>query len=86
LYDRFDQSFVDRDKGCPFLVIYDDIGEADEQSLLLINRVGYAVSHRGNEKVAYVAPIYGSDLDANFFAICHGDLRCLMTPRLASAS
>ena len=71
LGDGLDKILVDRDEIGPILVVDHHVGQADEESLLFIDCVGYAIAHGGNEKVAHVDAIYSTDAYANLLAFWH---------------
>jgi hypothetical protein len=75
LGDRFNQVLIDGDEIGPVFVIDQNIGQADEEALFLIDGVGDAISHRRDEKIPHVGAIHRSNADANFFALWHGSLR-----------
>jgi hypothetical protein len=73
-YDGFNQVLIDGHEFRAILVINHNVGEADKEALLFVNRIGHTIPHGRNEKVADVDAIHSPDADANFLAFGHGPL------------
>ncbi len=74
LCDGFDEILIDGDEIRAIFVIHNDIGKADEEPLLFIDRVGDAVSHGRDEKIAHIDAVDGADANANLLPFRHGSL------------
>jgi hypothetical protein len=65
LYDRLDEVLVDRHKVGPLFVVDDDVGQADEQTDLFVDRVRDTIAHRRNQEIAYIRAIDRPDADSD---------------------
>lgn len=74
LCDGFDEILIDGDEIRAIFVIHNDIGKADEEPLLFIDRVGDAVPHGRDEKIAHIDAVDGADANANLLPFRHGSL------------
>src|SRR6185295_1203524 len=63
---------IERDKFHALLVVDHDIGEIDEQPLVIIEDVRGAISHGWDEKVPIVGIRRHPDPDPNYPALGHG--------------
>ena len=86
LCDRFDEVLVDGDEVGSFLVVDQHVGKADEQPLLLVDRIGYPVAHRRYEEITDVGAVHRSNANANFFSLGHGSLRTYVVKGSALAT
>jgi hypothetical protein len=70
-HNGLDQVLVDGHEIRAILIIDHHVGETDKEALLLVNRIGHTIAHRGNEEVADIGTTHSSDADANFLAFGH---------------
>jgi len=76
--DGLDQVLVNGYEVRTILVIDQHVGEADKETLLFVDRIGHAIPHGRNEKIANVDGVHSPDADANLFAFGHGPLLPLL--------
>jgi hypothetical protein len=86
LYDRLNEVLVDRHKVRPLVIVDDDVGQADEQTDLLIDRVRDAIAHRRNQKIAYIRAIDCPNADPDLPSFGHSlplqeGLRLALAPK-----
>ena len=74
LRDGFDQVLVYGHEIRAILIIDHHVGEADEETLFFVDRIGHTIPHGRNEKVANVDAVHSPDADANLLAFGHGPL------------
>jgi len=74
LNHRFDQVLVDRHKLRAFLVVDDDIGEADKEARVFVDRVRYTMPHGWDKEIPDVCTADGTYANANFLALGHDRL------------
>jgi hypothetical protein len=71
LYDGFDEVFVDRHKVGPLFVVDDDVGQADEQTNFLVDRVGDTITHRRDQEIADIRAVDCPNSDPNLLPFGH---------------
>ena len=71
LCDGFDEVLVDGYEIGAVFIVDDNIGETDEQPLLLVDCVRDPVPHGRNQKVAHVHAVDRTDANANLLAFRH---------------
>jgi hypothetical protein len=71
LYDRLDEVFVDRHKVGPLFIVYDDVGQADEQTDFFVDRVGDTIAHRRDQKIADIRAIDRPNSDSDLLSVGH---------------
>jgi hypothetical protein len=78
LRDGFDVVLVDRDEWSPLFVVDDDIRQADEHPLIVVQGIRQAVTHRRDDEFADIDTVGGPDLYSDSLAFdfpLHSDLQ-----------
>ncbi len=76
LDDGFDEVLVDRHKVGPLFVVDDDVGQADEQTDLFVDRIRDTVAHGRNQEIADVRAPDCPNADPDLPPLGHGLLPC----------
>ena len=71
LRDGFDEVLVDGHEIRAVFIVDDNIGETDEQPLLLVDRIRDPVPHGRNQEIAHVHAVNRADANANLLAFRH---------------
>jgi hypothetical protein len=71
LYDRLDEVLVDRHKVGPLFVVDDDVGQADEQTDLFVDRVRDTIAHRRDEEITDIRGIDCPNADPDLPSFGH---------------
>ena len=74
LNHRFNQVLIDRHKARAFLVVDDDIGEADKEARVFVDRVRHPMAHRRDKELPDIGAANGTYANTNFLALGHDRL------------
>ena len=71
LCDGLDEVLVDRHKVGPLFVVDDDVGQADEQTDLFVDRVRDTIAHRRDQEITHIRAIDCPNADTDLPSFGH---------------